>query len=82
MDYVALTEKLVKSLVLEPDIVTVKEFPSDNEKTIIIEVLVSEKDLPKIIGKNGRTINAIRTLLKASSSLHDRKYININVESF
>ena len=62
--------------------VTVKEFPSDDENKITIEVLVSETDLPRLIGKSGRTANAIRTILKASSSLHDHKYIDINIESF
>ena len=82
MNYVALTERLVKALVIDTDMVTVKEFPSDDPKRITIEVLVSEKDLPRLIGKGGRTANAIRTLLKASSSLHDHKYISINIESF
>ena len=82
MNYVALTEKLVKALVIDTDMVTVKEFPSDDPKRITIEVLVSEKDLPRLIGKGGRTANAIRQVLKASSSLHDHKYININIESF
>ena len=62
--------------------VTVKEFPSDDENKVIIQVLVSNEDLPKVIGKGGKTINAIRTILKASSSLHDHKFITINVESF
>lgn len=52
MDYVKLTEILIKSF------------------------------LPRVIGHGGKTINAVRTILKASSSLHDRKYINLNVESF
>lgn len=82
MDYVKLTERLVKSLVSDSENVTVKEFPSDDSKKVIIEVLVSETDLPKVIGKGGKTINAIRTILKASSSLHDHKYIEINLESF
>ena len=82
MNYVALTERLIKSLVTLPDMVTVKEFPSEEENKVIIEVLVSNEDLPSVIGKGGRTINAIRTILKASSSLHDHKYIQLNVESF
>ena len=82
MNYVALTERLVKALVMEPDMVTVKEFKVDDENKVMIEVLVSEKDLPRLIGKGGRTANAIRTILKANSSLHDHKYINLNIESF
>lgn len=82
MDYVALTDKLVKSLVLEPDMVTVKEFETDLKNKVVIEVLVSNQDLPRVIGKGGRTINAIRTIVAASSSLHDHKYVQINVEGF
>ncbi len=82
MDYVALTERLIKALAKDSDAVTVKEFPSEDPKKVEIEVLVSESDLPRVIGKGGRNINAVRTILKASSSLNDHKYININVESF
>lgn len=82
MNYVQLTERLVKALVTEPDMVTVKEFPTDDLNKITIEVLVSSNDLPRVIGKSGRVINSIKTILKASSSLHDHKYINLNIESF
>ena len=82
MDYVKLTERLVKALVVDEDAVSVKEFASDDEKKINIQVLVSEDDMKRIIGRNGKTINSIRTVLAASSSLHDNKYINLNVEGF
>ena len=79
---VEMTEYLVKNLVSEPDMVTVKEFPSDNEKEIVIEVLVSEKDIGKVIGKGGKIANAIRTLVQANSYLQDNKRVKINIESF
>ena len=82
MDYVKLTERLVKAVVVDEDAVSVKEFESDDEKKINIQVLVSEDDMKRVIGKNGKTINSIRTVLAASSSLHDNKYINLNVEGF
>ena len=82
MDYVKLTERLVKALVVDEDAVSVKEFESDDEKKINIQVLVSEDDMKRVIGRNGKTINSIRTILAASSSLHDNKYINLNVEGF
>ena len=82
MNYVGLTERLIKSLVSDLETVSVKEFESTDENKVMIEVLVSESDLPRVIGRGGKTINAIRTILKASSSLNDHKYININVESF
>ena len=82
MDYVKLTERLVKALVIDEDAVSVKEFESDDDKKINIQVLVAEDDMKRVIGKNGKNINSIRTILKAASSLHDHKYINLNVEGF
>ena len=59
MDLVLLTETIIKKIVSESESVSVKEFESDEENTIQIEVVVSENDLGKVIGKNGRTINSI-----------------------
>ena len=69
-------------MVNDEDAVSVKEFPSDDEKKIEIQVLVAEDDMKRVIGKDGRTINSVRTILAAASSLHDHKYINLNVEGF
>ncbi len=82
MTLVELTEKLIKNIVKDEETISVKEFPSDNENEIIIEVLVSEKDIGRVIGKNGKTANAIRTLVQASSSLRDNKFIKINIDKF
>ena len=82
MNLVEMTEYLVKKLVNNPDIVSVKEFPSDNEKEIIITVLVDESDLGRVIGKEGKTANAIRVLVQASSYLQDNKRVKINIENF
>ena len=79
---VEMTEYLVKSLVSDKDAVTVKEFPSDDEKEMIIEVLVSNDDMGKVIGKNGKIANAIRVLVQANSYLKDNKRVKINIESF
>ena len=79
---VEMTEYLVKSLVSDKDAVTVKEFPSDDEKEMIIEVLVSNDDMGKVIGKNGKIANAIRVLVQANSYLQDNKRVKINIESF
>ena len=49
MTLVELTEMIVKSLVSDPDSISVKEFPSDDE--IIIEVVVKEEDMGSVIGK-------------------------------
>ena len=73
MDLVLLTETIIKKIVSESEAVSVKEFESEEENTIQIEVVVSESDLGKVIGKNGRTINSIRTIVQASASLNDKK---------
>ena len=82
MNLVEMTEYLVKNLVTNKDEVTVKEFPSDDEKSIVIEVLVNEEDIGKLIGRGGKTANAIRTLVQASSYLQDNKRVRIKIESF
>jgi predicted RNA-binding protein YlqC (UPF0109 family) len=78
MDYIKLTERLIKALVIDEDAVSVKEFPSDDENKVEIQVMVAEDDMKRVIGKNGKIINSVSTILKASSSLHDHKYINLN----
>ena len=82
MDLVLLTETIIKKIVSESESVSVKEFESDEENTIQIEVVVSENDLGKVIGKNGRTINSIRTIVQASSSINNNKKVRINVDSY
>ncbi len=82
MTLVELTEKIIKNIVKDEDAVSAKLFPSENDKEIIIEVLVSDSDIGRVIGKNGRTANAIRTLVQASSTLKDNKYVKINIDKF
>lgn len=82
MSLVNLTEILIKELVNDPEEVSVKEFESENIEEIIIEVLVSEKELGKVIGRNGQTISAIKTLVQASASINYNKKVIINVDSY
>lgn len=82
MNLIKLTEEIVKSLVINTDAVSVKEFSTDLENTMLIQVIVDPEDMGRVIGKNGRTANAIRTLVQASSSLSDNKYIKIDIDSF
>ena len=82
MDLISLTEKIVKSLVEDKDSVSVKEFETDEENTMLIQVLVSDADMGRVIGKNGRTANALRTLVQASSSLKDNRYVKIDIDKF
>ena len=74
------TEYLVKELVTKPELVTVKEFEEETEK--VIQILVSEDDMSKLIGKEGNTINAIRTIIQSAAYLNNEKKVKINVDSF
>ena len=82
MDLVSLTEKIVKSIVLDEESVSVKEFPTEEENVLLIQVMVAESDMGRVIGKSGRTANAIRTLVQASSALKDNKYVKIDIDKF
>ena len=82
MELVELTESIVKSLVENEDAVSVKEFETDEENTILIQVMIDEADMGRVIGKAGKTANAIRTLVQASSYLKDNKRIKINIDRF
>ncbi len=82
MNFVELTETIVKKLVTDSESVSVKEFESDEENTILIEIMVPSSEMPKVIGKNGNIINSIRTIVQASSYLKDNKKIKINVDSY
>lgn len=80
MTLVELTEMIVKSLVSDPDSISVKEFPNDDE--IIIEVVVKEEDMGSVIGREGKIANSIRTVVQTSSYLRDSKKVKINISSF
>lgn len=82
MDLVELTKEIVLSLVKDKDTVNVKEFETDEENEILIEVMVSKDDIGKVIGKNGNNAKALRTLVQASSFLKDNKRVKINIDSF
>jgi len=66
-----LVEYIVKGLVDNPDQVVLNE--NKGEQMDIIEINVAEGDAGKVIGKEGRTINAIRTLVKAAAAKQDRR---------
>jgi len=79
---VELTELIIKKLVKDSDSVSVKEFESNEDNTIQIEVMVSSDDIARVIGHEGKTINAVRTIVQAASFSGDNKLIKINVDSY
>jgi uncharacterized protein len=69
-----LVEYLAKALVDRPDEVSVEEFEED-DGTVVFEVTVAEDDVGKVIGRNGRTVNALRTVIRASAVRHNRRVL-------
>jgi predicted RNA-binding protein YlqC (UPF0109 family) len=61
-----LVQLIAEALVDQPDQVTVIEI--EGEQTSVIELKVAKEDLGKVIGKQGRTARAIRTILSAAST--------------
>ena len=72
----SLIEQMAKALVDKPEEVAVTEV--EGEKTTVYELRVDTSDLGKVIGKQGRTAKAIRTILScASAKLHKRAVLEI-----
>lgn len=70
-----LVELIVKALVDKQDEVQVKETTGDS--VVILEITVAQEDVGKVIGKEGRIANAIRTVVKAAGAKQNKK---VNVE--
>jgi len=68
-----LIEYVAKALVDNPDSVDVKE--TEGEKTLVYELRVGAGDLGKIIGREGRTAKAIRTIVTAASMKKGKRAI-------
>ena len=66
-----LVESIVKSLVDYPDDVQISE--TAGESIVILEISVAPDDVGKVIGKEGRIANAIRTIVKAAAAKLDKK---------
>ncbi len=67
-----LIEYIAKSLVDEPDAVSVNE--TEGERGVILELSVAQGDIGKVIGKYGRIAKALRTILSASANKDGRHY--------
>ena len=68
-----LVQYLVQSIVNQPDAVEVTETQDDNAS--VMELKVAKEDLGRIIGKQGRTANSLRTILNAAAARADRKIV-------
>ncbi len=80
MNLVDFSEMIVKRLVQEPDLVKVQEFDNEDDKTI--EILVSEADMGRVIGKKGKIATSIKTLIQAKAYNDGSKKVKVNIDSF
>lgn len=69
-----LLEYLARELVDDPDAVSVEEFEED-DGTLVLELSVADDDYGKVIGRGGRTANALRLVVKAAAVKEDRRVL-------
>ena len=69
-----LLEDLARALVSDPDAVEVEEFEED-DGTVVLELSVGEDDYGRVIGRGGRTANALRTVIKAAAVQENRRVL-------
>jgi predicted RNA-binding protein YlqC (UPF0109 family) len=69
-----LVEYLARSLVDKPDEVSVESYDEDDGSTVY-ELSVAEDDVGKIIGRGGRTVNALRCVLRACAAKQGRRLL-------
>ncbi len=67
-----LLEYLAKALVDDPDAVRVEAFDED-DGSVVLELSVGDEDYGQVIGRGGRTANALRTVLKAAAVKEGRR---------
>ncbi len=68
-----MVEYIARSVVDDPDSVRVSE--TSGEKTLILELRVAEADMGKVIGKEGRVAEAMRTLLKVAAAREGKRAV-------
>lgn len=68
-------EKLIKNLVGNADSVEVSERAGESANTTVISVRVGDGDMGRVIGREGKTIKAIRSLLYAASQKQGKRFV-------
>lgn len=69
-----LLEELVRRLVDDPGSVKVEQFEED-DGTVVLELSLGSDDYGKVIGRGGRTANALRTVVKAAAVKENRRVL-------
>jgi uncharacterized protein len=72
---VELLTQIIKQIVDKPEEVTVNEV--QGERSIVLEIKVADEDVGKVIGREGRIINALRQIIKAAAGKRNKR---INIE--
>jgi uncharacterized protein len=69
-----LLEYLARALVDDPDAVEVEQFEED-DGTVVLELAVGDDDYGKVIGRGGRTAQALRLMVKAAAVKENRRVL-------
>ena len=80
MNLVEFSELIVKKIVKEPDLVKVQMFEGEDEN--VIEIIVAEDDMGRVIGKKGKIANSLKTLIQAKAYNDGNKRVKVNIDSF
>ena len=80
MNLVEFSELIVKKLVKDPDLVKVQQFDSEDET--VIEIVVAEDDMGRVIGKKGKIATSIKTLIQAKAYNDGNRKVKVNIDSF
>ena len=80
MNLVEFSELIVKKIVKEPDLIKVQQFEDEDET--VIEIIVSESDMGRVIGKRGKIATSIKTLIQAKAYNDGNKRVKVNIDSF
>ncbi|MCL2632388.1 MAG: KH domain-containing protein [Coriobacteriia bacterium] len=78
-DVSSLVEHIVSSLVDQADQVEIRSTSSDGG--LLIEIMVADEDISKIIGSNGRVIKAIRTLARSAAFIDGIDRVDVEIDS-
>jgi predicted RNA-binding protein YlqC (UPF0109 family) len=68
-----LLEYLARALVSDPDAVSVEAYEEDD--ALVLELRVADDDVGKVIGRSGRTVAALRTVMRAAAGRQDRRVL-------
>ena len=73
-------EFLVTNIAKEADLVKVKTF--NNGEEIVLEIMVSESDMPRVIGRHGKVANSIKDLIQVKAYNDGINDLSVNIDSF